>query len=157
MKPSSTPQPTSVRCIRISANVFCNHAIRQRAHDVDEKCNGRLYDRLDEVSHGSRRVSGLCAHRNRARTCLRYRRSLRIRSSHRRGTTHAWVEFRIPGADGEAVLSLDPTYNAETGFRYVVIAIGRDYDDVPPTSGVFSGRSCGTLHGQQRVQLTQLT
>ncbi|GAC1544701.1 MAG: transglutaminase family protein [Candidatus Velthaea sp.] len=73
------------------------------------------------------------------------------------GATHAWVEFLVPGPDGPVVLSLDPTYCSETDFRYVVVAIGRDYDDVPPTSGTFSGRSVGTLHGQQRVRLTDLT
>ncbi|GAC1416709.1 MAG: transglutaminase family protein [Candidatus Velthaea sp.] len=73
------------------------------------------------------------------------------------GATHAWVEFLVPSAAGPVVLSLDPTYCSETDFRYVVVAIGRDYDDVAPTSGTFSGRSGGTLHGRQRVTLTHLT
>jgi transglutaminase-like putative cysteine protease len=72
------------------------------------------------------------------------------------GATHAWVEFLIDGA-APSVLSLDPTYCSETDFRYIVVAIGRDYDDVPPTSGVFTGRSCGTLHGRQHVGLTHVT
>ena len=73
------------------------------------------------------------------------------------GATHAWVEFLIDGDGGPLVLSLDPTYCSETDFRYVVIAIGRDYGDVPPTSGVFSGTGSGTLHGRQHVRLTQVT
>ena len=73
------------------------------------------------------------------------------------GATHAWVEFLVAGNDGSTVLSLDPTYCSETDFRYIVIAIGRDYDDVPPTSGVFTGRSSGTLHGRQHVTLTHVT
>jgi transglutaminase-like putative cysteine protease len=73
------------------------------------------------------------------------------------GATHAWVEFLVPEGAGSRVLSLDPTYCCETDFRYVVVAIGRDYDDVPPTSGVFSGRGAGTLFGRQSVQLVALT
>ena len=73
------------------------------------------------------------------------------------GATHAWVEFLIPSTTGSRVLSLDPTYGSPTDFRYLVVAIGRDYDDVPPTSGYFSGSSSGTLFGQQHVRLTQLT
>jgi len=73
------------------------------------------------------------------------------------GATHAWVEFLIDGDGGPLVLSLDPTYCSETDFRYIVIAIGRDYDDVPPTSGVFSGNGRGKLHGRQHVRLTDIT
>ncbi len=73
------------------------------------------------------------------------------------GATHAWVEFLMDDHGATDVLSLDPTHGVETDFRYIVVAIGRDYDDVPPTSGVFTGRSCGTLHGQQHVRLTHVT
>ena len=72
------------------------------------------------------------------------------------GATHAWVEFVVSENGKRTVLSLDPTYCADTDFRYVVVAIGRDYSDVPPTSGVFSGRSSGTLHGTQRVDLIRV-
>jgi transglutaminase-like putative cysteine protease len=73
------------------------------------------------------------------------------------GATHAWVEFLIDCNGTTEVLSLDPTHRGETDFRYIVVAIGRDYDDVPPTSGVFSGKSTGTLHGRQRVAVTDVT
>jgi transglutaminase-like putative cysteine protease len=73
------------------------------------------------------------------------------------GATHAWVEFLIDGDGGPLVLSLDPTYCSETDFRYIVIAIGRDYDDVAPTSGVFTGNGHGKLHGRQHVRLTDVT
>ncbi len=73
------------------------------------------------------------------------------------GATHAWVEFLVPRASGDVtVLSLDPTYCNETDFRYIVVAIGRDYDDVPPTSGVFRGTSAGTLTTSQHVRVTEL-
>jgi transglutaminase-like putative cysteine protease len=74
------------------------------------------------------------------------------------GATHAWVEFLVADRQhGPLVLSYDPTYCKETDFRYIVVAIGRDYDDVPPTSGVFTGPSSGKLHGQQAVQLLEVT
>ncbi len=73
------------------------------------------------------------------------------------GATHAWVEVLIDGDDGATVLSLDPTYCSETDFRYIVVAIGRDYDDVAPTSGVFTGPRGGKLHGRQRVSLIDVT
>jgi transglutaminase-like putative cysteine protease len=72
--------------------------------------------------------------------------------------THAWVEFLVTERGGApVVLSLDPTYRGATDFRYVVVAIGRDYDDVPPTSGVFSGKSTGKLHSRQRVRLLDVS
>lgn len=73
------------------------------------------------------------------------------------GATHAWVEFLVRDRTGKRILSLDPTYGSATDYRYVVVAIGRDYDDVPPTSGIFRGRSAGTLMGRQLVRLTALT
>jgi transglutaminase-like putative cysteine protease len=74
------------------------------------------------------------------------------------GATHAWVEFLVADRNhGPLVLSYDPTYCKPTDFRYIVVAIGRDYDDVPPTSGVFTGRGSGVLHGQQRVRLLDVT
>jgi transglutaminase-like putative cysteine protease len=50
--------------------------------------------------------------------------------------THAWVELAIPGAGW---LALDPTNRTEVAERHVKIGHGRDYDDVPPLKGVFSG------------------
>jgi transglutaminase-like putative cysteine protease len=70
------------------------------------------------------------------------------------GATHAWVEFVIPRRDGTAVVeSYDPTQGRPTSLRYVTIAVGRDYDDVAPTSGVFTGPAGGKLRGQQRLIL----
>ena len=74
------------------------------------------------------------------------------------GATHAWVEFLVADRNhGPLVLSYDPTYCKPTNYRYIVVAIGRDYDDVPPTSGVFTGRSASVLHGQQRVRLLDIS
>jgi transglutaminase-like putative cysteine protease len=50
--------------------------------------------------------------------------------------THAWFEAAIPGFGW---LALDPTNQQEVGIRHVKIGHGRDYDDVQPLRGVFSG------------------
>ncbi len=60
--------------------------------------------------------------------------------------THAWVEVAIPTGDprrgrGATWLALDPTNQHEVGEQHVTIGRGRDYDDVAPFRGVFSGRS----------------
>jgi transglutaminase-like putative cysteine protease len=52
--------------------------------------------------------------------------------------THAWFEAAVPGVGW---LALDPTNAQEVGLRHVKIGHGRDYDDVPPLRGVFSGRA----------------
>ncbi len=52
--------------------------------------------------------------------------------------THAWVEAAVPGWGW---LALDPTNRQPVGERHVTIGRGRDYDDVAPFRGVFSGPS----------------
>ena len=50
--------------------------------------------------------------------------------------THAWAETRLPGLGW---VGLDPTNRSLADHKYVRIAIGRDYQDVPPTRGVIEG------------------
>jgi transglutaminase-like putative cysteine protease len=50
--------------------------------------------------------------------------------------THAWVEAAIPGGGW---LRLDPTNRMEVGPRHVKIGHGRDYGDVAPMRGVYTG------------------
>jgi transglutaminase-like putative cysteine protease len=50
------------------------------------------------------------------------------------GESHAWVEFWA----GDWV-AVDPTSLADVGCRHVLLARGRDYADVRPLSGVYSG------------------
>ena len=57
--------------------------------------------------------------------------------------THAWFEAAIPGAGW---LALDPTNALPVGERHVTIGRGRDYDDVPPIRGIYSGASDTTVH-----------
>ena len=50
--------------------------------------------------------------------------------------THAWFEAAVPGLGW---LPLDPTNLLAVGHQHVKIGHGRDYDDVPPLRGVYSG------------------
>jgi transglutaminase-like putative cysteine protease len=52
--------------------------------------------------------------------------------------THAWVEVFLPSLRW---VGFDPTNNILTGERHVVVAVGRDYGDVPPSRGVFKGEA----------------
>lgn len=47
--------------------------------------------------------------------------------------SHAWVEVWL---GGEEWLALDPTNDQWAGDRYITVAWGRDYGDVPPLKGV---------------------
>jgi transglutaminase-like putative cysteine protease len=50
--------------------------------------------------------------------------------------THAWVEVFLPSLRW---VGFDPTNNTPAGERHVIVAVGRDYADVPPSRGVFKG------------------
>lgn len=50
--------------------------------------------------------------------------------------SHAWVEVHLPGGFWWA---LDPTNDCVVAERHVKVAIGRDYRDSTPTTGVFKG------------------
>jgi transglutaminase-like putative cysteine protease len=50
------------------------------------------------------------------------------------GESHAWVEWWDGGWNG-----FDPTNSVAIGTRHVTLGRGRDYGDVPPFKGLFSG------------------
>jgi transglutaminase-like putative cysteine protease len=50
--------------------------------------------------------------------------------------THAWFEAGIPGWGW---LALDPTNALQVGQRHISIGRGRDYDDVSPVRGIYTG------------------
>jgi transglutaminase-like putative cysteine protease len=65
------------------------------------------------------------------------------------GESHAWVEWWDDGWRG-----FDPTNDTEPGDRHVIVATGRDYNDVKPLAGIFSGS--GTSRMFVDVQVTRL-
>lgn len=62
--------------------------------------------------------------------------------------THAWIEVLLPELGW---VGFDPTNNLVTGERHIRTAIGRDYADVPPTHGIFRGRTRSELTVAVRV------
>ena len=56
--------------------------------------------------------------------------------------THAWVEVFLPSLRW---VGFDPTNNIIAGERHVVVAVGRDYADVPPSRGVYKGEADSEL------------
>ncbi|GAC1337275.1 MAG: transglutaminase family protein [Candidatus Dormibacteria bacterium] len=71
------------------------------------------------------------------------------------GGSHAWVEVLVPRDTGDAeVLSLDPTHGCSTGFKYITVAVGRDYADVAPLSGTYCAAFAGSLTATKRVSVT---
>ncbi len=50
--------------------------------------------------------------------------------------THAWIEIYIPSVGW---VGIDPTNNCVVGENFVKVAVGRNYQDVPPNKGVYKG------------------
>jgi transglutaminase-like putative cysteine protease len=63
--------------------------------------------------------------------------------------THAWVEVLLPG---QHWWGLDPTNNLEVADRHIVIATGRDYNDVPPLRGTYRGAKLESLEVKVHVR-----
>jgi len=62
--------------------------------------------------------------------------------------THAWIEAFLPELGW---VGFDPTNFLVAGDRHIRTAIGRDYSDVPPTHGIFRGRTKSELSVAVRV------
>lgn len=75
------------------------------------------------------------------------------------GGTHAWVEvlLPVPGQPGRAeVIALDPTHGRRARLSYLTVAVGRDYLDVPPTSGTYRAAHAGRLSTRKRVGIAAI-
>ncbi len=81
------------------------------------------------------------------------------------GRSHAWIELLLPdstpnrGPNGESsyrAIAFDPTNHRRTTPAYLTIAVGRDYNDVSPTSGSFTAPYPGQLHATKRAGITHL-
>lgn len=62
--------------------------------------------------------------------------------------THAWVDALLPRLGW---VGFDPTNNLLAQHRHIRTAVGRDYADVPPTHGVFRGKTNSELYVAVRV------
>jgi transglutaminase-like putative cysteine protease len=61
-------------------------------------------------------------------------------------------------ADGNEaeVLAFDPTHGCRVDMRYIVVAVGREYSDVAPTSGVYTAPFPGEMTATKRVGATRV-
>jgi transglutaminase-like putative cysteine protease len=70
----------------------------------------------------------------------------RSREDHDRSTpdaTHAWVDVLLPHLGW---VGFDPTNNLIAHHRHIRTAVGRDYADVPPTHGIYRGKTDSELY-----------
>ncbi|WP_420237358.1 transglutaminase family protein [Telmatobacter bradus] len=63
--------------------------------------------------------------------------------------THAWVEAFLPHLGW---VGFDPTNNLVAHHRHIRTAVGRDYADVPPTHGIFRGKTESELYVAVHVE-----
>jgi transglutaminase-like putative cysteine protease len=63
--------------------------------------------------------------------------------------SHAWVEVLLPHLNW---VGLDPTNDLIANNRHIRTAVGRDYADVPPTHGIFRGKSESELYVAVHVE-----
>ncbi len=54
--------------------------------------------------------------------------------------SHAWIEALLPGTGWTG---FDPTHRTRTMIRHIRVAVGRDYNDLPPVSGVYNSSGGG--------------
>ena len=79
----------------------------------------------------------------------------RSREDHDRSTpdaTHAWVDALMPHLGW---VGFDPTNNLITHHRHIRTAVGRDYADVPPTHGIFRGKTDSELYVAVHVEAAE--
>jgi transglutaminase-like putative cysteine protease len=79
----------------------------------------------------------------------------RSRENHDRSTpdaTHAWVEALMPHLGW---VGFDPTNNLISHHRHIRTAVGRDYADVPPTHGIFRGKTESELYVAVQVEASE--
>lgn len=76
------------------------------------------------------------------------------------GAPHAWVEALLADADapGEVeVVAYDPTHHRRARLDYISVATGRDFADVTPTSGTYSGPALGRLASTKQAEILELS
>ena len=75
---------------------------------------------------------------------------LHVESPSEPAQSHAWIEFH---SSRHGWVPFDPTHDREIDDRYVVVAYGRHYDDVPPNKGIYRGGAHETLRAEVRSEV----
>ena len=139
---------------------------------VVQDLNKRLYDYFDYVPRSTRVDSPIDeAIASRAGVCQDFAHTMiallrhvgiparyvsgylyRGTNDHDRSTpdsSHAWVEALMPQLGW---VGFDPTNDLVTAGRHIRTAAGRDYADVPPTHGIFRGKTESELYVAVHVE-----
>lgn len=64
--------------------------------------------------------------------------------------SHAWIEALLPGTGWTG---FDPTHRTRTMIRHIRLAVGRDYNDLPPVSGVYNSEG-GNRHMAYELEVS---
>jgi putative transposase len=72
------------------------------------------------------------------------------------GGSHAWVEVLLPHGEGYCAQAYDPTNGRRCHMGYTTVAVGRDYGDVSPVSGVYTAPYAGQLSCSKQAGITFL-
>jgi transglutaminase-like putative cysteine protease len=140
-----------------------------------QELNQRLFDYFEYVPRSTRvdspideaiiNARGVC--QDFAHTMISLLRLVRIparyvsgylyqsREDHDRSTpdaTHAWVDVLLPHLGW---VGFDPTNNLIANHRHIRTAVGRDYADVPPTHGIFRGKTASELYVAVHVEASE--
>jgi len=139
---------------------------------VVQELNRRLYEYFDYVPRSTRVDSPIDeAIANRAGVCQDFAHTMlallrhvgiparyvsgylyRGSNDHDRSTpdaSHAWVEALMPQLGW---VGFDPTNDLVATGRHIRTAVGRDYADVPPTHGIFRGKTESELYVAVQVE-----
>jgi transglutaminase-like putative cysteine protease len=73
------------------------------------------------------------------------------------GGSHAWVEVLVATGSGARAVAVDPSNGCVAGPRHLPVAVGRDYIDVAPVSGSYSGTASGHLTTTKNAGVTEVS
>ena len=141
-------------------------------HDAD-RTRLRLVDHGDHLpvrrdglhdarGHGApsrpRRLPGLRAHPALRAAPAQHPRALRLRPpASARARRMPGSRRCSPTGDGMVeVIGYDPTHSRRTRIDYIIVAVGRDFADVSPTSGVYGGPAVGKLAASKHAELLEI-
>ncbi len=141
--PFRTPEPVDVFAVvrSMSEMIHRDFTYRQGVTDVNSSIEHIVEERQGVCQDFTHLLIGLCRALD---IPARYTSGYIVvngngdTSGPTRGSdaSHAWVEAFTPTHGWRG---FDPTNNLVANDRYVKIAIGRDYRDVPPTRGTYQG------------------
>jgi transglutaminase-like putative cysteine protease len=134
---------------RLCRHVFRTIAYRPKTTGVGTLATDALKQRSGVCQDFAHVALGMCRNSG---IPAKYVSGYFIKTQRRAGETeasHAWIEAFVPGFGWAGY---DPTHDLPADERYVKIASGRDYADVPPVSGTYRGGKTRSLNVEVEVR-----